>query len=325
MQCMRNSGPLKIEGAKQLAREMLEALAHIHSSGYMHRDVKAENVLLEPSGRFVLGDCGAAVPILEGCQAFRRCTGTPGFLAPEVLNNRPYNERVDLFSLGAMMHLSICGRRLFPGDSRKDILKANAQCTINLNFHACFHLKTDGLEFLGRLLSKEPSERLSAQDALGHKWLKEGNSERSMTGDGLKDCRPDSGQADNDDANIENLYLTHNSSCYRNADDTEPTKESKGERQSMWSFFRGLLQRRGTRRGITLTKVVPDATSKDHVRPLGSPLDHKSLARNMPGTRSSITSRVSGLAAWVRSRSKQGGSASTDADITAQVAPVRVH
>jgi len=147
-----------------LARSVLYALAHIHSRGFIHCDIKPENVLIDTTGCFILADFGEAVPILVG--PLCRRSGTPGYVAPEVLNQRHYNELVDLFSLGALLHLVICGRRLFPGQSSREVFKSNHEGKIDLNLHASKCLNAAGLEFLGRLLAREPSKRPSAQDAL---------------------------------------------------------------------------------------------------------------------------------------------------------------
>jgi len=165
--------------AKQLATSMLDALAHIHSREIMHRDVKPENVLINSTGCFILADYGEAVQISEGRLA--KACGTPGYLAPEVLDRRPYNELVDLFSLGSMMHFCISGKRLLPGSSTKEVLRSNAKGKVDLDLHASKHLSAAGLEFLGKLLAKEPIERSSAQDALGHKWFNERNKEQAVT------------------------------------------------------------------------------------------------------------------------------------------------
>lgn len=62
-----------------------------------------------------------------------RC-GTPGYVAPEVLNNEKnqnITDKVDIFSCGAMMYRFLTGSRIFPGGDAKAILKANKECNIN--------------------------------------------------------------------------------------------------------------------------------------------------------------------------------------------------
>ena len=92
----------------KLAREMLDALVHIHGAGILHRDVKPGNIVVEPDGTAKLIDFGIARPL--DATAMTR-TGlimaTERFAAPEVMEGRPASERSDLYSLGVV--LRACG------------------------------------------------------------------------------------------------------------------------------------------------------------------------------------------------------------------------
>ncbi len=89
---------------EKLARQMLEALAHIHGAGILHRDVKPGNIIVEPDGTAKLIDFGIAQPL--DATAITR-TGlilaTERFAAPEVMEGRPASERSDLYSLGVVL------------------------------------------------------------------------------------------------------------------------------------------------------------------------------------------------------------------------------
>jgi eukaryotic-like serine/threonine-protein kinase len=92
----------------KLAREMLDALVHIHGAGILHRDVKPGNIVVEPDGTAKLIDFGIARPL--DATAMTR-TGlimaTERFAAPEVMEGRPASARSDLYSLGVV--LRACG------------------------------------------------------------------------------------------------------------------------------------------------------------------------------------------------------------------------
>jgi len=94
----------------KLAREMLDALVHIHGAGILHRDVKPGNIVVEPDGTAKLIDFGIARPL--DATAMTR-TGlimaTERFAAPEVMEGRPASVRSDLYSLGVV--LRACGGR----------------------------------------------------------------------------------------------------------------------------------------------------------------------------------------------------------------------
>ena len=95
-------------------KNLLEAIQHMHSKRFMHRDLKPENLLLRTGENIydiVLADFGLSSPIdIKANEVlFRRC-GTPGFVAPEILNFKEgqanlYNEKCDIFSAGVIFYI----------------------------------------------------------------------------------------------------------------------------------------------------------------------------------------------------------------------------
>jgi serine/threonine-protein kinase len=89
---------------KQLARELLEALSHIHRAGILHRDVKPANVIVEPGGTAKLIDFGIALPPdATALTSTGLVLGTERYAAPEVMEGRPASERSDLYSCGVVL------------------------------------------------------------------------------------------------------------------------------------------------------------------------------------------------------------------------------
>ena len=89
---------------EQLARELLEALAHIHRAGILHRDVKPANVIVEPGGTAKLIDFGIALPPdATALTSTGLVLGTERYAAPEVMEGRPASERSDLYSCGVVL------------------------------------------------------------------------------------------------------------------------------------------------------------------------------------------------------------------------------
>ncbi|MFL5872812.1 MAG: protein kinase domain-containing protein [Solirubrobacterales bacterium] len=88
----------------QLAQELLEALAHIHRAGILHRDVKPANVILEPGGTAKLIDFGIALPAdATALTSTGLVLGTERYAAPEVMEGRAASERSDLYSCGVVL------------------------------------------------------------------------------------------------------------------------------------------------------------------------------------------------------------------------------
>jgi len=97
----------------QLARELLEALDHIHAAGILHRDVKPANVIVEPGGTAKLIDFGIALPRdATALTSTGLVLGTERYAAPEVMEGQPATERSDLYSAGVL--LRACEGRCSP-------------------------------------------------------------------------------------------------------------------------------------------------------------------------------------------------------------------
>ncbi len=89
---------------ERVARELLEALAHIHGVGILHRDVKPANVILEPGGTAKLIDFGIALPRdATALTSTGLVLGTERYAAPEVMEGQPATERSDLYSCGVVL------------------------------------------------------------------------------------------------------------------------------------------------------------------------------------------------------------------------------
>ena len=99
-------GPMSAAEAIPIGRDLADALAAIHRAGLLHRDVKASNAMREEGGRIVLMDFGAGLAVGEGGQPI---SGTPVYMAPEVITGGPATAASDVYSLGVLLfHLVTC-------------------------------------------------------------------------------------------------------------------------------------------------------------------------------------------------------------------------
>lgn len=123
-----NGCGLKPHTATEVLFGVLSALIHLHSLRIIHRDVKAENVMIN-CDHAVLVDFGIAA-FLHDAAAMKACVGSPGYAAPEVIQGRPYNEAVDLFSTGVLLYFMLYGKLPFDGTNSKDIMHKTVHCDV---------------------------------------------------------------------------------------------------------------------------------------------------------------------------------------------------
>ncbi|NXY21146.1 NEK5 kinase, partial [Atrichornis clamosus] len=101
-------------------------LKHIHDKKILHRDVKAQNIFLSNSGKVAkLGDFGIARQLNSTTEFARTCVGTPYYLSPEICENRPYNNKTDIWSLGCVLY-ELCALKhpvsIFQGNSLHELV-----------------------------------------------------------------------------------------------------------------------------------------------------------------------------------------------------------
>lgn len=80
------------------------ALQHVHAKKFLHRDLKCQNIFMTKSGSVKLGDFGIAKVLDSTAAEAQTLIGTPIYLAPEVVNNKPYNAKADIWSLGVVLY-----------------------------------------------------------------------------------------------------------------------------------------------------------------------------------------------------------------------------
>jgi serine/threonine-protein kinase len=105
---LQQHGPFGPQEAALVGRDVCRALAAVHRQGFLHRDIKAQNVMREAGGRTVLMDFGAGSP-MAGEDAQGRIIGTPAYLAPEVLAGTPPSVQSDIYSLGVLLFHLVTG------------------------------------------------------------------------------------------------------------------------------------------------------------------------------------------------------------------------
>lgn len=115
---LKRSGPLSLLSAYQILSQVCDGLEAAHSQGVIHRDLKAQNIMIGASGQIKIIDFGLARSMrLEGMTATGLIMGTPEYMAPEQVAGKHVDERTDIYALGVMLFEMLTGRLPFTGDS----------------------------------------------------------------------------------------------------------------------------------------------------------------------------------------------------------------
>lgn len=127
----RSQVRLDIERAVRITCDILDALAHAHARGLVHRDVKPSNVLITSTGSIKVADFGIArvVHSLTRITGTGSALGTPGYMSPEQIEDREVDARSDLYAVGCMLTELLTGTVPFPGPTPLTVMYAHVHST----------------------------------------------------------------------------------------------------------------------------------------------------------------------------------------------------
>ena len=160
----RMRAPVPASQALALLRQAALGLAQLHRRGWVHRDVKPANFLLRADGSLVLADFGLAARAGQCAAGLQQgaVTGTPRYVAPELLQGAPASPAADVYSLGVLLHEMLCGRPPFNGETLMEILSQHLLAAPPRLPSALAELQP----LVDRMLAKEVQCRLPDADAV---------------------------------------------------------------------------------------------------------------------------------------------------------------
>ncbi|KIJ45614.1 hypothetical protein M422DRAFT_166319 [Sphaerobolus stellatus SS14] len=183
------------EVTKCILKQALQGLNYLHVNGFIHRDIKAANLLVDEDGTVLLGDLGAASqagsgpkrPLLRKRKSF---VGTPCWMAPEVISQKSYDSKADIWSLGITALELAQGR---PPRSREQpervLLKTVQEEPPSLDRRSArFKYSRAFNEFVQSCLQKNPNNRPTAADLLQLPYFKNVKKKTFLVGALLSEC-----------------------------------------------------------------------------------------------------------------------------------------
>jgi hypothetical protein len=163
-QALSESGALPVREALRLARQLAEALHYLHGQGYLHRDVKPDNVLLDASGNIKLCDLGFAIPAPRAGVApstpSKTAVGTAGYMSPEA-GTRPAGVGDDIYAFGIHFYALLTGHEPFPGASSEEVVTAQLEGGMPVPNLMVVNAPAPVVQFLKRTMHPDPARRFA--------------------------------------------------------------------------------------------------------------------------------------------------------------------
>ncbi|OHS95511.1 hypothetical protein TRFO_38385 [Tritrichomonas foetus] len=171
---LQKNGPIQIDQAKVTIGQLAVILDYMHNHLHIaHRDIKAENVLIDKNWNIKLVDFGLCNHFTSPEQQFRSVCGSIHYLAPEIIKSKPYTKAVDIWSAGVLIYLLTVGRLPFDDMSMQILLN---KITTNDVFYPS-NMDPNLVNLLQKMLCKDPKRRITAQQMKEHPFLKSMNQE----------------------------------------------------------------------------------------------------------------------------------------------------
>lgn len=170
-----DAGSFSEQQASQVTRDVIKGVQYLHMHDIVHRDIKPENVLCVTKAwplQVKIADFGLADFSKDGeINAAGSMIGTPGYVAPEVVNRKNYGAPVDMWAVGVLLYIMLSGKMPFYGRDDNACLRMIGKGEYSMPPREWSKVSADAISLVKGLLQRHPAKRLTANAALQHKWL----------------------------------------------------------------------------------------------------------------------------------------------------------
>uniref|UniRef100_A0A674CV77 non-specific serine/threonine protein kinase n=1 Tax=Salmo trutta TaxID=8032 RepID=A0A674CV77_SALTR len=159
--------------ASKLIQQILDAVKYLHDMGIVHRDLKPENLLyysMEEDSKIMISDFGLSKIEGSGSVMSTAC-GTPGYVAPEVLAQKPYSKAVDCWSIGVIAYILLCGYPPFYDENDAKLFEQILKAEYEFDSPYWDDISDSAKDFIVHLMEKDPRIRYTCDQALQHPWI----------------------------------------------------------------------------------------------------------------------------------------------------------
>lgn len=173
---LSRGGKYSEDDAKAVIVQILNVVAFCHLQGVVHRDLKPENFLYssnDENSQLKAIDFGLS-DFVRPDERLNDIVGSAYYVAPEVLH-RSYSTEADVWSIGVIAYILLCGSRPFWARTESGIFRAVLKAEPSFNEAPWPSLSLEARDFVKRLLNKDPRKRMTAAQALCHPWIRNCN------------------------------------------------------------------------------------------------------------------------------------------------------
>jgi len=159
--------------ARDVCIILFDALRFCHEKHVAHRDLKPENLLLtseSDDSDIKIADFGFAKRVKTPNSLTTQC-GTPGYVAPEILEGKPYDTQADMWSLGVITYILLGGYPPFIEQNQRELFRKIRKGQYEFHEEYWGQVSDDAKKLISALLTVNPSQRLSAQKVLANPWI----------------------------------------------------------------------------------------------------------------------------------------------------------
>jgi len=169
-----SKGSYSEKEASIVIKSVASAIEYLHALGVVHRDLKPENLIyLDKTGESLIKITDFGLAKFRGSQNVIMATacGTPGYVAPEVLKGGEYDKAVDLWSVGVILYILLCGFPPFYHQNTNMLYKQIKKGEYDFPDPYWTDISDSAKELVRGLLTVDPKKRFTAKDVLGHPWI----------------------------------------------------------------------------------------------------------------------------------------------------------
>ncbi|KAJ3193837.1 MAP microtubule affinity-regulating kinase 1 [Irineochytrium annulatum] len=171
-------GRMKEKDARRHFRQIISAMEYCHNLHIIHRDLKAENLLLDASMNVKIADFGFSNQFSPG-QRLNTWCGSPPYAAPELFQGKEYTgPEVDIWSLGVVLYVLVCGSLPFDGSS---LPKLRARVLAG-KYKVPFYMSPDCERLIKKMLVLDPTKRATLDQVKKDPWFSEGFEHEPLPG-----------------------------------------------------------------------------------------------------------------------------------------------